>query len=149
MENVWGPSMKAAVAMNSANAITLEAVPSIIEALKAMPSAIHARYLSSDAMLWSSLQPANLTIPITDLTLKYGGTVSGSWNVVYILDTWADAGEPPDVSNIWSAGPLIDTVLLGVHGLRSIMGRPSTWIGITPLMIFRDIAGWTPASPKS
>ena len=152
MENVWAPSLKAAMAMNASNPdpqITSEAVPSIVEALKAMPSAIHAHYLSRDSMLWSSLQPANLTIPITDLTLKYGGMVSGSWSVVYILDTWADTGESPDVSSVWSSGQLMDTVLMGVHGLRTIMGRPSTWVGITPLMIFRDTAGWNPSSSTS
>lgn len=108
-----------------------------------MPRAIHAHFLTKEAFLWSSLQPASLTIPVTDLTLKYGGSVSGSWRLLYLLDAWADSGEPPDVSG-WSGGQMIDSVLSAMHGLRGMMGRPSGWFGITPLMIFRSTAGWKP-----
>ena len=111
-----------------------------------MPQAIHAQFLTKDAFLWSSLQPAGLNIPISDLTLKYGGTVSGSWKVLYILDAWADTGEAPDIVG-WSGGPVIDSVLGAMHALRTLMGRPSNWTGVTPLMIFRDTRGWMPNSP--
>jgi hypothetical protein len=63
-----------------------------------------AHFLTNDAILWSSLQPASLTIPTSDLTLKYGSEVSGRWNLLYLLDAWADKGEPPDVASVWSAG---------------------------------------------
>ena len=86
----------------------------ILEALKAAPRAIHAHFVTQHAFLWSSLQASNLAIPVTDLTLKYGGAVSGSWKLLYILDAWPDTGEPPDVSG-WSGGPMIDGVLNAMH----------------------------------
>jgi len=148
MDKVWEPAMKAASTTQSAQQIPPESISSIVEALKAVPHTIHAHFLTNEAILWSSLEPANLTIPTTDLTLKYGGVVSGAWNLLYLLDAWADGGEPPDVSSVWSAGPLMDAVLIATHGLRTLMGRPAQWIGITPLMIYRDIAGWRPAPAK-
>jgi hypothetical protein len=144
MQNLWEPSMRMYLATgNSTEQITTEAVPKIAEALKAMPQAIHAQFLTKEGFLWSSLQPAGLNIPISDVTLKYGGTVSGSWKVLYILDAWADGGEAPDVAG-WSGGHVIDSVLGAMHALRTMMGRPPSWFGITPLMIFRDSRGWTP-----
>lgn len=87
MDNLWEPAFKVALSTGQLpQQVIPEVVPTITEALKAMPRAIHAHFLTREAFLWSSLQQVNLTIPITDLTLKYGGTVSGSWNVVYILD---------------------------------------------------------------
>jgi hypothetical protein len=147
MDNLWEPGLRMFVAAGRQGSQQLipEVIPTITEALKAMPRAIHAHFLTSEAFLWSSLEPGSLTIPITDLTLKYGGSVSGSWNLLYILDAWADGGEPPDVSG-WSGGQMIDGVLSAMHGLRTMMGRPSNWTGITPLMIFRSTAGWLPPS---
>ena len=146
MDKVWEPAMKMSVASSEATGqIPADAVLTIAETLRAMPHAIHAHFLTSEALLWSSLQPANLTIPTADLTLKYGGGVSGLWSLLYLLDAWSDKGEAPDVSSVWSAGPLIDGVLTAMHGLRGIMGRPAGWIGITPLMLYRDIAGWLPS----
>jgi hypothetical protein len=149
MENLWEPAMRLASSQPS-QSILPETVSTISEAMKAMPRAIHAHFLTKDAVLWSSLQPENLTIPMTDLTLKYGGTVSGSWKILYLLDAWPDTGEPPDVSSIWSAGQMMDGILTAIHALRTMMGRPTSWFGITPLMIFRDIAGWKPpvSAPK-
>jgi len=148
MENLWEPAMRIFLASSQpSQPIIPDVIPTISEALKSMPRAIHAHFLTKDAVLWSSLQPENLTIPTADLTLKYGGTVSGSWKLLYLLDAWADSGEPPDVSSVWSAGQMMDGILTAMHGLRTMMGRPANWIGITPLMIFRDIAGWTPPVP--
>jgi hypothetical protein len=146
MDNLWEPAMRIFLASaQPSQPIIPEVIPTISEVLKAMPRAIHAHFLTNDAMLWSSLQGENLTIPTADLTLKYGGTISGSWRLLYLLDAWADAGQPPDVSSIWSAGLMMDGILTAMHGLRTVMGRPANWIGITPLMIFRDIAGWKPS----
>ncbi len=152
MDKLWDASMRTFLASSQASQSgqqipPAEAVPSIVEALRAMPQVVHAHFLTNDAILWSSLQPVNLTIPISDLTLKYGGVVSGKWNLLYIVDAWADEGEPPDVS-VWSAGAMMDAILTAMHGLKGMMGRPVGWIGITPLMIYRDVAGWMPPVKK-
>jgi hypothetical protein len=119
--------------------------PVVIEAMKALPHAIHAHFLTKEAPLWSSLQPENLTIPTSDLTLKYGGTISGVWKLLYMLDAWPDAGTPPSFEG-WSAGPVMDGIVNAMHVLKTGFGRPGTWCGVTPLMIFRSAAGWLPQS---
>jgi hypothetical protein len=143
MQNIWEPALRLFMASGtpgSPQAIIPETVTNILDALKAAPQAIHAHFITAESFLWSSLQASNLTIPVTDITLKYGGSVSGQWKLLYILDTWPDSGEPPDVSN-WSAGDLINGVLGAMHGLKLLMGKPSSWIGITPLMIYRSTSG--------
>jgi len=127
----------------SQQGVKTELVSSALEAFKAMPRAIHAHYLTPEATLWSSLQPENLTISAADLTLKYGGEVPGVWQILCVLDAWAETTEP-DTIEAWSAGPLMDGILTATRALRATMGRPAQWLGITPLMIFRDIAGWYP-----
>jgi hypothetical protein len=144
MDNLWESAMRIFISSSQpSQPIIPEVIPTLSEALKAMPRAIHAHFLTNEGLLWSSLLPESLTIPTSDLTLKYGGTVSGRWNLLYLLDAWADSGDPPDIS-FWSAGAMMDGILTAMHGLRTLMGRPSNWVGITPLMIFRDISGWTP-----
>ena len=141
MANLWEPTFKLATMQGTHNQMDPAAIPSLVEALKATPSAIHAHYLTDNAMLWSSLIASNLTIPTTDLSLKFGGEVSGRWRVLYAVDCWPGDGSAPD-TNLWSGGGVIDGILAAMHGLRILMGRPLGWWGITPLMIFRDHKGW-------
>lgn len=153
MNNLWGPSLRMFAAAGQQGTekgpqIIPEVIPTITDALKSVPQAIHAHFLTPDAFLWSSLQPGSLTIPISDLTLKYGGSISGEWKLLYLLDAWADSGQPPDFSG-WSGGDVINSVLTAMHGLRVMMGRPSGWFGITPLMIFRNAKGWLPSAPSA
>ena len=150
MDNLWAPALKIAFAggqVESSQPIIPEVVPTLTEALKAVPQAIHAHFLTNEAYLWSPLQLDSLLIPTTDLTLKYSGTIPGQWKLLYVLDAWADTGEAPNTTD-WSGGPVIDGILTAMHGLRIMMGRPSGWFGITPLMIFRSISGWLPTVPS-
>jgi hypothetical protein len=149
MEGLWGPALNILVATGQQpQQVIPEMVPSITEAIKAMPRAIHAHYLTKFGALWSSLQLTGLNIPASDLTLKYGGTVSGLWRVIYVLDAWADGGVAPDFTG-WSGGAAVDGVLGAMHGLRTIIGRPAGWMVITPLMIFRSVRGWKPDLSQS
>jgi hypothetical protein len=146
VQDFWGPAMRILIDSGQSPlqwGIKPEMVPAVAETLKAVPRTIHAHYLATDAFLWSSLRPENLTISISDLTLKYGGTIPGKWKLLYILDAWTDSGDPPDIAK-WSGGQMIDGLLTMMHSLRSTMGRPSSWIGITPRMIFRSARGWIP-----
>jgi hypothetical protein len=151
MEDLFEPAVRtflaSAQATEATGGLTLETLPNIAQILKGMPRAIHAHFLTSSHFLWSSLQSSGLTIPVTDLTLKYGGTVPGRWKLLYLVDAWADSGNPPDVTG-WSGGQMIDGILTAMHGLRTLMGRPQSWVGITPLMIFRSTAGWAPTKPE-
>jgi hypothetical protein len=144
MTKMWGPTFKFMEATGAAvGGFDLKLVPVLTEAMAVMPHAIHGHFLTNQGFLWSSLQPESLTMPTTDLSLKYGGQVPGQWKILYLLDAWMDKGEPPDFDG-WSAGGAIDGILAAMHAMKTIIGRPPNWYGITPLMIFRDIMGWLP-----
>src|ERR1039458_8401086 len=95
MKDLWEPGMKMAMkdwpkGQKGPNIKTSE----IINLMKALPRSIHAHFLTRDGSLWSSLRPSDLVIPTDDLTLKHGGTISGTWKFLYILDAYADKGAP-------------------------------------------------------
>jgi len=138
MKGLWEPTMGLLLGKEEQNFHR-----DIVGLLKGLPHAIHAQFLTEEGYLWSSMQTENLTIPADDLTLKYGGTVSGAWKLLFVLDAWADRGDPPDLQN-WSAGDVTNGVLTAMHALRTQFGRPSGWLGITPLMIFRSINSQMP-----
>ncbi len=75
-----------------------------------------------------------------DLFLKHGTLITGTWNIVGILDAM------PDDENVGSAGKaeglgLVNGVLGGVLNALAPMarefGRPHGAYGITPLVIYR------------
>ncbi|MGO9168389.1 MAG: hypothetical protein ACLP56_16105, partial [Candidatus Sulfotelmatobacter sp.] len=141
MKNLWEPAMKIAMRARPKG----QKVPpaglnpsEVVNILKGLPQSIHAHFITDDGFLWSSLRASDFVIPSDDLMLKHGGTISGRWKFLYILDTWMDKGDPPDTST-WSGGELTNGVLSAMHGLRISLGRPPGWFGITPLMIFRIV----------
>jgi len=141
MKDLWELAMKAATrARPKVEGTAPESLePSEVVALmKALPQSIHAHLITNDGFLWSSLRASDFVIPADDLMLKHGGVISGRWRVLYILDSWPDKGEAPDVSK-WSGGELTNGVLAAMHGLRVTLGRPPGWFGVTPLMIFRIV----------
>jgi len=139
MRELWEPGRRLAMKQIPKSQKGLNVTASEITGLmKALPQSIHAHFLTGEGFLWSSLRPADLVIPADDLVLKHGGTISGRWKFLYILDSWADKGTPPDVSS-WSGGELTSGVLNVMHVLRTIVGRPPEWFGVTPLMIFRIV----------
>lgn len=149
MTKMWGPMFKTMQAAGKeVEGFDMQLVPSLSEAMSAMPHAIHAHFLTNHGYLWSSLQPESLTIPTSDLTLKYGGQVPGQWKILYLLDAWMDKGDPPNLDG-WSAGGVIDGILGAMHAMKTIIGRPALWYGVTPLMIYRDIRGWLPSQSGS
>src|SRR5579871_1936329 len=84
MDNLWEPAVKVFHANKqdqSEGSPPPNAWPALIEAMKALPHAIHAHFLTKELPLWGSLQPQSLTIATSDLTLKYGGNISGIWKL--------------------------------------------------------------------
>lgn len=139
MRELWEPGLKMAMKKTPKGQKSPTAsVSEILNFFKALPQSIHAQFLTNDGFLWASLHATYLQVPADDLTLKHGGSVFGRWKVLYILDAYADEGNPPDVSR-WSGGDMANAVLSAMHGIRTTIGRPARWFGITPLMIFRIV----------
>jgi hypothetical protein len=49
---------------------------------------MHAHFLTNDGRLWASLDPDNLLLPPAGIVLKHGGTVGGSWKVLFTVDAY-------------------------------------------------------------
>jgi len=110
----------------------------IVEILKHIPHSMHAHFLTKGGFLWASLDPQNLLLPPADIVLKHGGVLGGSWKVLFILDAYPSETTAPEVPS-WNAGQATDGVMNAIHVLRTQIGRPFNWYGVTPLMVYREI----------
>ena len=107
---------------------------------------MHAHFLTNDGRLWASLDPDNLLLPPAGIVLKHGGTVGGSWKVLFTVDAYPTLPSLDDSApelRSWDAGQAADGVMLAIHELRKQICRPFGWYGVTPLMIYRDIPPWS------
>jgi hypothetical protein len=140
MQEIWEPTMQLGLASHAEPTPNFgAALPHILAILKKLPNALHAHILTTEAYLWSTLRATNLTISPEDITLKYGGEViSGSWQFLFVLDAYPDLPSRPGPPG-WSAGETSDGVRTMMAGIKQQIGRPATWYGVTPLMIYRSI----------
>jgi hypothetical protein len=124
-----------------------------LEMLTVLPHAVQAAVTDGDISVWSTLREDSLTIAPSDLFLKHGLTIDGTWNIVGILDAFPDneEGEPPEIGlSISMARQFTAGLSLGYFGttvaphlvaiVRQLLGRPSTSYGFTPLLLFREIS---------
>ena len=116
-----------------------------------LPHTIQARLRDdSGAAVWCSLREDGLVVSASDLTLKHGVTVSGRWNMLGVLDAMPEidaAGEvtPSGIEAAqdlisFGASPFGDLMLHLTPAIRGLLGRPANAYGMTPLLIFREIA---------
>lgn len=118
-------------------------------ALELLPHMQHSgqiRVLGDGFTAWSSVKREYLSSSLGDLVLHHGACLSGSWSIVGLLDAVPDE-HTPELS-------LEDQINLGVFGdngitqiayslqplTRTLLGRPNNAYGVTPLLIFREIA---------
>jgi hypothetical protein len=112
----------------------------VVGIMKNIPHTMHAHFLTECGYLWASLEPQNLMVPPADIVLKHGGSVSGTWKVLFLLDAYPEFGQVAPTAQSWSAGDATEGVLNALHILRSQIGRPFHWFGITPLLIYRQVS---------
>jgi len=117
-----------------------------------LPHTIQAR-LTADSleMVWCSLKEDGLVVSASDLTLKHGLTVSGVWTMVGVLDALPEVDvdghpTPTAISDIIysqavGVSPIGELMQRLTPAIRGLLGRPARAYGITPLVIFRQIAG--------
>lgn len=113
------------------------------ELMKILPENTHIDFADSCGHCsWMSVDPLNLTTTLSDISLKYGHFIPGEWNILCIVDAYADDSKTdnpsapyPSISNDLKAA--IEPMLVM---MRSMMGRPEGSFGVTPLIIFRSLA---------
>ncbi|WP_154674634.1 DUF6414 family protein [Mesorhizobium erdmanii] len=120
-----------------------------IEMLTVLPHTTQAAVSSSDGNLsvWFNLAEKNMTISATNLFLKHGLTIAGTWNIVGVLDAMPDQETIPGMAAIEQmlAGTKLSFLTQSMAGglvpaVRTLLGRPTDSFGVTPLLLFREIA---------
>ncbi len=116
-----------------------------------LPHAIQVRLTVVDAgqVVWSSLKEDAMVVSSSDIILKHGVAVSGDWAMLGILDAFPDFADG-DLTESGRRG-VIEAQMVGdspfgqmmlqlMPELRPMLGRPYTAFGMTPLLIFREVA---------
>ena len=127
----------------------------IIRDLPTHPQAFHYGFDAEGNSIgasWMTLDPSNLILPIFDLTLKYGLHL-GRWSLLGIKDAAGDEGPQDDaelstlMAADWMAAaearistPLALFAELLAPAARRLIGRPRAYYGVTPILIFREVA---------
>lgn len=120
----------------------------VFDLLKVTPHAIVAS-INDGADVWCNLSEESLVGKSSDILLKHGPTVAGKWAVLGILDALPDVPEMIGDINMTQINMATTVAGLGSLGamvltfapmLRGILGRPNESYGITPLLIFRQVA---------
>jgi len=125
----------------------------LTEIMSIMPHAVQAFLTGEGNQIWCSLREDSLVVSSSDLFLKHGASVPGSWHALGILDALPDddagADEFGKLTGPTAEQHMAIQLLLGgfgavVEGLgplvRTLLGRPSRAFGITPLLLFREVS---------
>lgn len=121
----------------------------LLSLLTLLPHSTQARLIGTDVNVWCSLDVESIVGQSSDLTLKHGALIPGDWFMLGVLDAYP---YDPDFRNAEGEseselfGRIAET---GIGQLvarlapivRQVMGRPPSAFGMTPLLIFREIAG--------
>jgi len=116
----------------------------IIDLISKLPHSIQARVAIDDGtLLYCPIQADGLTITSTDLILKNGTFVPGEWAMLGVLDSFADNVEIGVAERAAQALGLRDnpftTILEAMIPLVRNLGRPAEALGVTPVLIFREV----------
>ena len=119
-------------------AITMEMLPH-------MPHGGQMHLVDGDMAVWAPVSDGCLVTPMSELILKHGQKVAGDWSMVGILDALPfEQGEllsPLEMIQVGLIGDNLSKLALSLASpLRQIMGRPLLSYGITPLLVFREVA---------
>jgi len=93
--------------------------------------------------IWYPLSDDFVVGSIGDLILKHSTNVSGEWHVVGVVDAVPDDFVPLTLEQFFVGTPvqsLEQFVERLARASRTILGRPSAAYGVTPIVIFRQIA---------
>lgn len=110
---------------------------------KSMQHPVQADIRSDNGNIWMTLGQDGLCVPLADIGLKYDRGISGTWHALCLLDT------KPENDDFYgdddSSDPSMTDVLDNVsRAFMRLFGRPGTFYGVTPLLVFRKTSIPTP-----
>ncbi|WP_406720432.1 hypothetical protein RPE78_09635 [Thioclava litoralis] len=112
------------------------------EILPNLPHSVQLRLKTDDEELaWASIDRGGLTTEGTDIALKHGVNIPGRWAVLGILDApiEEDVDTGPRMQSNDGAEMLSILYESFVPIVRQFAGRPKGALGITPLLVFREV----------
>jgi hypothetical protein len=142
----------AAAAKTKKDALPTEAELAV-ELMTVLPHAVQAAISTDEQSVWSSLREDSLTIAPSDLIMKHGLTIDGTWSIVGVLDAFPDADDYIPSEGTPTLSTLKQMVARSKLGflafsfaphfvpiIRQLLGRPNSSYGFTPLLLFREIS---------
>lgn len=119
--------------------------------IQSFPTPAQAHLAGDNYTAWCNLSDASLSVPSADLALKHRSFIPGRWTLIGILDAFPDQVPEPSEENpspktmdevvAEFAGTSVGTMTSQITALaRTIVGRPRLFFGVTPLLIFREVA---------
>jgi hypothetical protein len=130
-----------------------------LEIFSLLPHSLQIELKAGGGVTWGSLNEANLVVDSSDIFLKHGVHLPGTWNVLGVLDAlpsirdnreeamrnYANAQNRVVTSDFGAfetistggVSALIDGI---VPMIRLLLGRRDHQYGVTPLLIFREVA---------
>lgn len=118
-------------------AITMEMLPY-------MPHSGQMHIVTDNDAFWAPITDNCMVSPISELMLKHGSKIAGTWNMVGILDALPfeehSLMNPLEMLRVGMMGDNLTNVALSLgEPIMQTMGRPLLSYGITPLLVFREI----------
>ena len=92
--------------------------------------------------IWAALQQDYMVASPSFLTLTYGVSIPEDWYILGILDAKPDEFNKTEEDNddVLSDLPeLMGAALIVLNETRALLGRPKSFYGVTPILIFREI----------
>jgi hypothetical protein len=118
--------------------------------LPVMSHSGHVHIVTEEYAVWGPAAEGALVSQMGDLVLKHGPKVAGEWSLLGILDALPyESGEGMTALEQVLVGMTVENVskvpLQLAPFVRQALGRPLLSYGVTPLLIFREVAQRTAA----
>lgn len=117
----------------------------VMEILPHLPHSGHMHIVTDELAVWAAADEGSIVGSISDLVLKHGAKIAGQWNMLGIIDAL-----PFEVNEMLSAWEMIQVGMTGENitkaalnlapYIRQALGRPLMSYGMTPLLVFREVA---------
>lgn len=116
-----------------------EKVEAIAKMLGRFPLQTQAVLRTVQSSIWCLMKSDSMEAKFTEIMLKYGSRVAGTWNMLAILDCFPD--EPDSLRLKLSEGEVttLQDACKRLDFVTKHIGRPPASYGVTPLLIFRSV----------
>ena len=117
----------------------------VLELLPYLPHSPQINIITDNYAAWGTVEADHLSGTFADLSLKHGSKIAGQWAALGILDGMPFAADqmisPLEQVRLGMTTDSITKVPLEIGPqVRQLLGRPLLSYGITPLLIFREVA---------